>query len=210
MFQPNHSRPALVGAFLSVLACAALTSCGGGGGDSTAAAPTTPAPGPQQPGSPTPPPPPPPAQATATCGLPNFTTTMLARVNQWRASGANCGTEGNFGPAPAVAWNDSLTNAAAAHSQDMVDHNLFSHTGSNGSTLGQRVTAAGYTWQAVGENIAAGQTTINSVVDGWIASPGHCANIMNPAYVHVGVACINGTSSDTYPTYWTMDLGAPM
>ena len=76
MFQPNHSRPALVGAFLSVLACAALTSCGGGGGDSTAAAPTTPAPGPQQPGSPTPPPPPPPAQATATCGLPNFTTTM--------------------------------------------------------------------------------------------------------------------------------------
>ena len=134
---------------------------------------------------------------------------MLARVNLWRASGANCGSEGNFGPAPAVAWNDLLTNAAAGHSQDMVDHNLFSHTGSNGSTLGQRVTAAGYTWQAVGENIAAGQTTINGVVDGWIASPGHCANIMNPAYVHIGVACINGTSSDTYPTYWTMDLAKP-
>jgi uncharacterized protein YkwD len=146
----------------------------------------------------------------ATCGLSNFTSAMLARVNQWRASGANCGIEGNFGPAPALAWNDLLTQAAAGHSQDMVTHNFFSHTGSNGSSLGQRVTAVGYNWSAVGENIAAGQTSINSVVDGWIASPGHCANIMNAAFVHVGVACINGTSSNTYSTYWTMDLGKPM
>ncbi len=91
---------------------------------------------------------------------------MLARVNQWRASGANCGSDGTFGPAPALAWNDPLTTAA-------------------------------------------GQTTINGVVDGWIASPGPCANIMKPAFVHVGVACINGTSSDTYPTYWTMELAKP-
>lgn len=145
----------------------------------------------------------------ATCGLSNFSSAILVRVNQWRASGANCGTEGNFGPAPALAWNDLLTQAAAGHSQDMMANNFFSHTGFNGSTLGQRVTAAGYNWSSVGENIAAGQASINSVVDGWIASPGHCANIMNPAFAHVGVACISGTSSNTFSTYWTMDLGKP-
>jgi uncharacterized protein YkwD len=190
------NRSSLSGLFASVLACSLLGGCGGGG--SASAAPT-PTPGP-----------PPAAPAVATCGLSNFTSAMLARVNQWRASGANCGSEGNFGPAPALAWNDLLTQAAAGHSQDMVTHNFFSHTGSNGSSLGQRVTAVGYNWSAVGENIAAGQTSINGVVDEWIASPGHCANIMNPTFVHVGVACINGTSSNTYSTYWTMDLGKPM
>jgi len=91
----------------------------------------------------------------------------------------------------------------------MVTHNFFSHTGSNGSTLAQRVNATGYAWSSLGENIAAGQTTVNTVVDGWIASPGHCANIMNPNFVHIGLACVRGTSSNTYSHYWTMDLGRP-
>jgi uncharacterized protein YkwD len=133
----------------------------------------------------------------------------MARVNQWRASGANCGSQGSFGPAPALTWNSLLAQAATGHSQDMVDHNFFSHTGFNGSTLGQRIDATGYAWSWIGENIAAGQTTVNQVVDGWIASPGHCANIMNPNFVHVGVACVRGTSANTYPTYWTMDLAKP-
>jgi len=148
--------------------------------------------------------------ASATCNLPDFAASALARVNQWRASGADCGSAGQFAPAPALAWNDKLTQAALGHSQDMVAHNFFSHTGSSGSTMGQRITAAGYTWGAAGENIAAGQTSVNSVVDGWIASPGHCANIMNPAYVHFGLACVAGTSANTYPTYWTMDLAKPL
>jgi uncharacterized protein YkwD len=91
----------------------------------------------------------------------------------------------------------------------MVTANFFSHTGSNGSTLAQRVNATGYAWSSLGENIAAGQTSVNSVVDGWIASPGHCANIMNPAFVEMGLACVPGTSSNPYPTYWTMDLAQP-
>jgi len=172
-------------------ALALLAACGGGGDD---------APPPDAGGPPT---------ASATCNLPDFTNAVMARVNQWRASGANCDSQGVFGPAPALTWHNALAQAATGHSQDMSAHNFFSHTGSNGSTLSQRVDAAGYAWSALGENIAAGQTTINEVVDGWIASDGHCANIMNAGFVHIGVACVPGTASTTYRTYRTMNLGRP-
>jgi uncharacterized protein YkwD len=61
----------------------------------------------------------------------------------------------------------------------------------------------------LGENIAAGQTTVDSVMADWMASPGHCANIMRPEFVEMGVACVNGTPANTYRTYWTMDFGRP-
>jgi uncharacterized protein YkwD len=168
-----------------------LAACGGGGDEAVAPAPSGG-------GS---------AVAGATCGLPNFVDAMMARVNQWRAAGADCGSEGTFGPAPALAWNNLLAQAAANHSQDMSAHNFFAHVGSDGSTLGQRVDAVGYPWSTLGENIAAGQTSVNQVVDGWIASPGHCANLLNPNFQDVGVACVAGAAGDQYPTYWTMDLG---
>lgn len=181
---------------------AALLAACGGGGDSGGSSSSTPPPSGNTGGGTV-------LSSAATCGLPDFESAVMARVNQWRASGANCGSEGSFGPAPALAWNDLLTQAALGHSQDMVAHNFFDHTGSDGSTLGTRVTAVGYGWASLGENIAAGQTSVNQVVDGWIASPGHCANLMNPNFVHVGVACVQGNANTTYPTYWTMDLGQP-
>ncbi len=172
----------------------ALGGCGGGGDAGSAAAP---------PGTPTPP------LATSTCGLANFQSTALARVNQYRAGGASCRTAGSFAPTTALRWNDALAQAAQVHSLDMQANNIFSHTGSNGSTLAQRINATGYAWSAIAENIAAGQTTLNAVVDGWMASDGHCANLMNPGLVDLGLVCVAGTASNTYPTYWTMDLGKP-
>jgi len=176
------------------MAIATVAGCGGGG-DSPA-----PAPPPSSVGG---------ASAGATCGLPDFTASLLARVNQARAAGANCGTEGTFGAAGPVAWNDQLTQAATGHSQDMAAHNYFSHTSLDGRTLSQRVDATGYRWSMLGENIAAGQPTVDSVVSAWMASPGHCANIMRAEYVDMGVACVPGGAGDTYATYWTMDLGRP-
>ena len=44
---------------------------------------------------------------------------------------------------------------------------------------------------------------------GWMNSPGHCANLMNPGFTDIGVACVKGGSGNTYGTYWTMDLGTP-
>ena len=131
----------------------------------------------------------------------------LARVNQLRAAGATCGARGSFAPAGPLTWSTQLTQAAAAHSQDMVTNNFFSHTGSSGSTLSTRVNATGYSWSALGENIAAGYGTVNIVMDGWMDSDGHCANIMNPNFTQIGMACIvRGSQANAYSNYWTMDL----
>ena len=130
-------------------------------------------------------------------------------ANAYRAAGANCGSGGVFGPAPALTWSASLASAALVHSQDMVTANFFSHTGSNGSTFDQRITAAGYAWQTAGENIAAGYPGLSQVMAGWMASPGHCANLMNPSFTQMGLACVNGTSANPYGTYWTQDFAKP-
>ena len=177
--------------------CALLAACGGGG---DAAAPTASAtPGASAPA----------ASVGSTCNLPNFRAGVLARINQVRASGADCGAEGVFGAAAPVAWNDKLTLAAEGHSQDMAAKNYFSHTSADGRMLGDRVNATGYSWSSLGENVAAGYPTINAVMDGWIASPGHCANLMHAGFAEVGVVCVPGAPGDTYSTYWTMDLGQP-
>ncbi|WP_200960190.1 CAP domain-containing protein [Pelomonas sp. Root1217] len=144
-----------------------------------------------------------------TCNLANFQDEMLAAVNARRRSGATCGAQGAFGPAPDLTWNAALTQAAVAHSDDMVTHNFFSHTGSDGSTLGTRASAAGYVWSSLGENIAAGQSSVAEVVDGWMKSDGHCANLMNATFRDIGVACVAGNASTTYRSYWTQDFGTP-
>ncbi len=174
-------------------AVAVLLGCGGGGD----APPPAAAPGVSA------------SSSGATCGFPDFQPALLARVNQARAAGASCGSSGVFGPAPALTWNDRLTQAATAHSQDMAAKNYFSHTSQDGRTPGARITAAGYAWSAFGENIAAGQTSVDSVMAAWMASPGHCANIMSPNPTEIGVACVDGSAGDTYSTYWTMDLARP-
>ena len=133
---------------------------------------------------------------------------MLTRVNQRRAAGATCGDRGSFPAVGALAWNDALASAGLVHSDDMVAANFFSHTGSNGSNAGQRITAAGYAWRTWGENIAAGQPSVESVVAAWMDSPGHCANLMNANFRDIGVACVAGSSGNTYHSYWTQVLGA--
>lgn len=145
--------------------------------------------------------------AGPSCGLPDFQASLLARINQHRAAGADCGSAGRFASAPPLAWNSQLLQAASGHSQDMATKNYFSHTSQDGRTLVDRITATGYLWQTVGENIAAGYSTVDAVMDGWMASAGHCANVMNPNFKDVGVACVPSTTS-SYRTYWTMDNGA--
>ena len=177
--------------------CAVLASCGGGDPSppataSAGAAASAPATG-----------------VGSTCNLVDFRATVLARINQVRAKGADCGVDGVFGAAAALTWNDKLTLAAEGHSQDMAAKNYFSHTSADGRTLADRISASGYSWSSAGENIAAGYSTVNAVMDGWIASPGHCANLMNAGFAEVGVVCVPGIPGHTYSTYWTMDLGRP-
>lgn len=90
----------------------------------------------------------------------------------------------------------------------MVAFDFVGHTGTDGSSAGDRATAAGYVWQSWGENVAAGQPTLAVVMAGWMASPGHCANIMRAGFRDIGLACVKGGAGNTYRTYWTMTLGS--
>jgi uncharacterized protein YkwD len=184
-------------------ATALLGACGGGGSsDATVGAPAMAASVP----SVTTAPPIAPTSTGSTCSIDDFAALALARINQLRAAGADCRTGGVFASAAALAWSPLLTQSAEVQTQDMVANDFFSHTGSNGSTLGSRVTATGYAWSSLGENIAAGYPTIDAVMTGWMASDGHCANLMNPAFNQVGLVCVPGTTADAFPNYWTMDL----
>src|SRR5690606_18283052 len=145
--------------------------------------------------------------AASTCGLPDFQAEVLRRVNEMRSESRYCGATLHQ-PAGTLRWNSRLFAAAAGHSADMADNNYFSHTSPDGRTASQRVSDAGYNWRSTGENIAAGQRTIADVMRGWGDSPGHCANIMNPAFTEVAVSCAASNTS-IYGQYWTMSLGTP-
>ncbi|MEU1409192.1 CAP domain-containing protein [Streptomyces sp. NPDC005728] len=101
----------------------------------------------------------------------------------------------------ALTLNATLTKAAQAHSQDMAAHQNMSHTGSDGSSPGDRITRAGYSWSAYGENVAYGYTTPEQVMAGWMSSPGHRANILNCSFKEIGVGLAQPNS------YWTQDFG---
>ena len=109
--------------------------------------------------------------------------------------------------------NDRLVDAAQDHSDDMAKDDFFSHTGVDGSSVSDRVKASGYQYSTTGENIAAGQTTAAAVVRGWMNSPGHRANILNPNYTEIGVGyeyLQNDTGSVNYNHYWTQVFGTPL
>jgi len=107
-----------------------------------------------------------------------------------------------------VTWNDALTLAAQSHSESMANFDYFDHTGIDDSTVGTRVTDEGYSWSYVSENIAAGQTTAQNVVDAWMGSDGHCKNIMSENVTEMGLACASNSGS-TYNYYWTQVFAKP-
>jgi uncharacterized protein YkwD len=131
---------------------------------------------------------------------------MLDLINHARSQGRGCGHHGYFPPAEALEWNDLLADAAHRHSSDMATQDFFAHTGSDGSTVSERVTDTGYDWWTVGENIAAGYTTAAAATQALLKSPGHCANIMNPSFEELGAARSANIDS-YYGIYWTQVFG---
>ena len=133
--------------------------------------------------------------------------TVVSLVNAKRAAGAVCGGT-SFAAVPPLVHNTQLRNAARAHSADMAARGYFAHVAPDGRTFTQRISAAGFTGSLPwAENIASGQASPQAVVDGWMASATHCANIMNPDFRSVGVGyAFNATSPLVH--YWTQDFGA--
>jgi uncharacterized protein YkwD len=117
----------------------------------------------------------------------SFRMEMIHQVNTLRKNGCRCGDE-YFPPAPPLHWDIRLERAAQRHVRDMALHFHFDHTGTDGSSTAERVQAAGYRYRLLGENIAYGHPSLQSVFDDWLKSPGHCRNMMNPAYSEIGAA----------------------
>ncbi|MEB2518921.1 CAP domain-containing protein [Pseudomonas sp. YuFO20] len=132
--------------------------------------------------------------------------TLLAQVNAARAKPRLCGRQ-RFAAARPLAWNASLGAAAQGHSKAMAYGNYFAHQDPDGDTAADRARAAGFRGRQIGENIAAGQGSPNKAMAGWLASPGHCANLMNPMFTQVGAAYAMDARSDQ-GVYWTMMFGA--
>jgi uncharacterized protein YkwD len=150
---------------------------------------------------------------------------FINAINSKRTAtgGQDCGEYGHFDPAPPLIWSDELYGAAYEHSYDMAKSDMFSHDGSGtendwtaqvqnlgrGSTVQERLENNNYNnYSTMGENIAAGTNmdTVQEVIDGWMGSPEHCKNIMNPIFKDVGLAMVYEPTS-TYNYYWTQEFG---
>jgi uncharacterized protein YkwD len=133
---------------------------------------------------------------------------ILTLVNAARAAGHRCGSK-YYAPVAPLAFNASLTDAALVHSRDMAKYAEFDHRGHDGSTPTLRVQRAGYgSYRIIGENIAAGAMTPTEVTRGWLASPAHCENIMDPRFSEIGIAfAVNVATAEA--VYWTQDFAAP-
>lgn len=106
---------------------------------------------------------------------------------------------------PPLERNEALQRAAEAHAEDMARNTFMSHTGSDGSSPFKRIDRMGYKWTAAGENVAAGQQTVDAVMKTWLGDLGHRRNIMG-GYKHLGAAV--RLSRGGYP-YWVVDFGRP-
>lgn len=164
-----------------------MSGCGGGGSDGGSVdTPVTP--------------------VTGDARVDGIKAEMVSAINSVRAAQRSCGATVMPAVSPVV-WNDKLATAAFRHSVDMATHSSFSHTGTNGSTAGTRISQAGYNWSTYGENIAVGYSSVATVVDGWVASPGHCLNIMNANFTEIGAAYDVGVYlTNPAARYWTLDL----
>lgn len=204
---------------LSVSLCLALTACGGGGGGGggggegggsvgssggaggqagggTGATAVVP----------------PPAGALAAgvepCNIPDFPAQALAAVNAVRARGAVCrGT--SYGPVAPLGWDNRLAQAASSQAADMASHDRMEHVDSAGRGLGTRVTATGYRWNSVAENLAGGPGTLDGAIQGWLGSQaGHCEALVSSSVTQMGLACFRRPGT-RYTNYWALVMARP-
>lgn len=131
---------------------------------------------------------------------------VIELVNARRAEGADCRTEGRFGPAAPLTGDEQLRCAARLHSRDMGERGYFDHLDPEGVDPFVRMQVAEYSGFPGGENIAAGSPTPASVVEGWMNSDGHCANIMRAGFSEIGVGYAAVPGSD-WRVYWTQVFG---
>jgi len=106
-----------------------------------------------------------------------------------------------------VYYEQRLTNAAEGYANYMASANFFGHTGLDGTNFVARNEAEGYQgWRFLGENLAAGQTAPERVVQMWMNSPGHRANVLAERACEIGIGHSYSANSQ-YENYWAMETG---
>jgi len=101
--------------------------------------------------------------------------------------------------------NALLLQAAQGHADDMLAQNYFSHTSKDGRELRDRVNATGYEWRRIGENIGRGQRDEEEILLGWVNSPGHQRNNVDPRFEEFGLAKAGRNRNQ----YWVLVLADP-
>lgn len=137
--------------------------------------------------------------------LPQIGRRVLELTNRARSAPRRCGAT-EFAAAAPLTLDATLTRVALDYARDMARLNFMDHTGRDGSTPPQRISAAGYRWIEAGENLASGITTPEQLVAGWLHSPEHCANLMAPGFREAGLGFALNPGSDA-GIYWAMEFG---
>lgn len=125
--------------------------------------------------------------------------TLLARVNAERAAQGR----------PPLVVDPRLNAAAQAHAEDMLAYTYYSHQALSGSMPRQRLQAAGYVADIVAENIAAGQVSVENVMEAWLHSSDHRRNILDPRFTHIGMGIAVGSFNHRYKVLWVQDFARP-
>ena len=142
-------------------------------------------------------PPAPTTQAPSSPGGSATVTEVIRLVNVERKA-AGCGS---------LTGESRLHKAAQKHSTRQATQDTMSHQLPGEASMGDRVTAEGYRWGGVAENVAAGYRTPADVMDGWMNSPGHKANILNCGYQNIGVGVAKSSKGTLY---WTQNFASPL
>lgn len=138
---------------------------------------------------------------------PAVSRAILDAVNVARKTGHRCGAR-YFAPVQPLTLDPDLTRAALEHSRDMARFDSFDHQGSDGSTPAMRIARAGFgAMRTAGENIAAGAMSPREVMQGWLASPAHCENIMDGRFTRIGIAFAEDLRT-RWAVFWTQDFAA--
>ena len=169
---------------------------------------------------------------SATCaGTDEFAPLAATLINNIRAKLDSCDSAGMLGasasaaakatpvsttrrsdPAsrPALIWNSQLAQAALRHSGAMAKDFFFDHHDLQGKAVNHRVVDTGYRFRVVGENIAAGQASLEEAIRDWLLSAGHCVNMIDERFTEFGIGkVVSSRSDDPYGVYWTLVLGQP-
>lgn len=128
------------------------------------------------------------------------TDRWLTEINSVRENLRPCGTSMMPAVTP-LAWNGQLATAAQRQAKDMRTNKNFDHTGSDGSSPSDRISASGYAYTASSEIIAFGFVSLKPILALWTANPTHCSNIMNGSFTEMGLARSG--------IYWTLVLAKP-